>query len=221
MSGAERFAEGPLEAAIARRAEASGIPLDDAGAKVLAIHARAVLAANERLHLTTVIEPDEFLERHLGEAFEGAALIAAAVAGTHVDVGSGNGYPAIPIAVARPALFTSLVEASGKRAEFLGRTVAACGLAARVRILPRQVQRAADLAELGSVRLLTMRAVGGWSRLVPKLAPLLDPDGTAMIWAGDEMERVRARVAWRRLTLVSVHRLPAMERAAIWVFRRA
>lgn len=221
MTAADLFAEGSFESAIARRGEACGVRLDAEREKALATHARAVLAANARLHLTTVVEPEEFLERHFGEAFEGAALLGADVAGTHVDIGSGNGYPALPIAVACPSLHSYLVEASRKKAEFLSRAVASCGVAARVTILPQQVQRAADLSELGPLRLLTMRAVGGWSRLVPKLAPALAPDGWTMIWAGDEMDSVRRRVAWRKLELVNVRKLPAMDRTSIWVFRRA
>ena len=220
MTGADLFADGRFEEAIARRGEACGVRLDAGSAATLATHARAVLAANARLHLTTVVEPEEFLERHLGEAFEGAALLRDDSAGIHVDVGSGNGYPALPIALARPSLRSYLVEASKKKAEFLRRTVASCGLDSRVSILPRQIQRAADLSELGSLRLLTMRAVGGWSRLVPKLAQALEPDGLALVWAGVEMESVRTRVAWRRLELVKHQPLPEMDRAAIWVFRR-
>jgi 16S rRNA (guanine527-N7)-methyltransferase len=206
--------------AIAARAAACGVRLPEAVAAALAAHARAVLDANARLHLTTVVEPAEFLERHLGEAFEGAALLPEDVTGLLIDVGSGNGFPALPLAAARPGLAAVLVEASNRKADFLRSALRAAGLE-RVRVVERQVQRAADLADLGPARLLTLRAVGGWSRLLPKLAAVLGPDGEAFLWAGDEVERVRRREAWRRLVLRRERPLPGMERARIWVFGAA
>ena len=59
-----------LEARIRSRASDSEIDLTDAAVNALAQHARAVLRENEQLHLTTITEPEEFVERHLGEAFE-------------------------------------------------------------------------------------------------------------------------------------------------------
>jgi len=221
MSAAPAFSEGEsLPEAIAQRARSAGIEIDAAASAALATHARSVLAANERLHLTTIDAPDEFLERHLGEAFEGASVLDRGVTGIHVDLGTGGGYPALPFLIARPALRSFLVEASHKKAEFLRRALAACGLSARAEVLERQVQRAADLGEANPIRVLTVRAVGGWSKLVPKLAPLLDANGVALLWAGEEVEQVRHREAWKRFELVARHPLPAMDRAAIWEFRR-
>ena len=60
---------------IAERAARSGVSLNDAAAAALADHARLVLERNAELHLTSITDPDAFLERHLGEAFEGAAAV--------------------------------------------------------------------------------------------------------------------------------------------------
>ncbi len=220
MSSAAFFEGESLEEAISARARQAGIEIDPSACATLATHARSVLAANERLHLTTIDVPEEFLERHIGEAFEGATLVDGELDGIHVDLGTGGGYPAIPFLIVRPRLRSFLVEASHKKAEFLRRAAAACGLSGRAEVLERQVQRADDLAEAKPIAVLTVRAVGGWSKLVPKLAPLLDTNGVALLWAGPEVEQVRRREVWRRLELVERHPLPAMERAAIWEFRR-
>ncbi len=207
-----------LEEEIEKRAASSGLSLAPGTREALAKHARAVLAANERLHLTSITEPHEFLERHVGEAFEGAALLPADVAGTPLDVGSGNGYPALPVAAARPGLRPLLVEASAKKAAFLEEVMRAWSLTpGEVRRM--QVQRAADLVGIEAVRVLTTRGVVGWTRLLPKLAPVLGPDGVILLWAGADVETVRHRVAWRRLRLDTSRPLPGRERAAIWMFR--
>ena len=96
------LAGSPDPSAIAERAKSVGIVLSKLSCHALAAHARAVLEANKRLHLTAITQPAAFFERHLGEAFEGAALLPASIKGVLLDLGSGNGYPGIPLAIARP-----------------------------------------------------------------------------------------------------------------------
>ena len=93
-----------LKARIRARASDCGIDLTDAAVEALADHARAVLRENEQLHLTTITEPEEFVERHLGESFEGAAMLPPDIEGQFLDVGSGNGYPGLVLGAARPGL---------------------------------------------------------------------------------------------------------------------
>jgi 16S rRNA (guanine527-N7)-methyltransferase len=211
----------PLEEAIAARAAAAGIALAAPAAVALAVHARAVLRANERLHLTAVLDPGAFIERHIGESLEGAAMVDAGAIGTLLDLGSGNGYPGLPLAAARPGLAAVLAEASPRRAAFLREAIAEAGLSS-VRVIERQVQRAQDLEDLpGGIRLVATRATGGWERVLPRLAPLLVPGGDVLVWAGEDLETVRRRVAWRRLELVERRLLPGCLRSWVWRFRGA
>jgi 16S rRNA G527 N7-methylase RsmG len=208
----------PLEDAIAARAAAAGIRLAPPAILALAVHARAVMRANERLHLTTVLDPAAFLGRHLGESFEGAAMVDPGAAGTLLDLGSGNGYPGLPLAAARPGLEAVLAEASPKKAAFLRETIVEAGLSS-ARVVERQVQRPADLAGLlQGIRLLATRATGGWERILPRLAPLLVPGGEVLLWAGEDVETVRRRAAWERLRLIERRPLPGRERSWVWRF---
>jgi 16S rRNA (guanine527-N7)-methyltransferase len=204
-----------LEASIQREAEARAVVLDTTAARALALHARMVLAETPRLHLTAVDEGD-LVPRHIGEAFEGAAILDPCARGLVVDLGSGNGYPGLPLAIARPGLDLLLVDASAKKADFLRRVIDACGIP-RAAVLERQVQRAGDLEDLSPIDVLTVRAVGGWSRVLPRLVSRLSPTGKVLLWAGDEVERVRSRVAWRRLHIELKQALPGRERSWIWV----
>jgi 16S rRNA G527 N7-methylase RsmG len=211
----------PLEEAIAARATSSGISLTPAQAEAIAAHARAVLRAAEKLHLTTVVEPREFLERHIGESLEGAALVDPGAAGILLDVGSGNGYPGLVLSAARAGLSAVLAEASARRAEFLRQAIREAGFET-ARVLERQLQRAADLAELsGGIRVIATRAAGGWERVIPRLLPSLEPEGEILVWAGEDLDKVRRRVVWRRLELVERRPLPGRERSWVWRFRAA
>jgi 16S rRNA G527 N7-methylase RsmG len=204
------------EGAIAARAARSGLDLPATSVRALSGHAREVLRANAELSLTTITEPVEFVERHLGEAFEGAAMLEPGVSGTMLDLGSGNGYPALPFALARPGLRPLLTDASRRRAAFLRELVGA-GEFPGAAVLEAHVQRAADLFDVGAVRVVTTRAMGGWAKIVPRLASCLTRDADVLVWAGEEMERVSTRVAWRRFALVERRLLPGRDRS--WVFR--
>lgn len=208
----------PLEKAIADAATRAGIALSPAAVASLALHAGAVVAHNERLHLTTIVEPREFVERHIEESLRGAALIEHDATGVLLDLGSGNGYPGLPVALARPGLRVVLAEASAKKAAFL-RDVLTGGGFAGATVLEAQVQRAPDVAALGAIRVVTSRAMGGWAKVLPRMHAAFTPDGAVILWAGDDVETVRTREAWKRFRLETKVPLPGRESSWIWRFR--
>jgi 16S rRNA (guanine527-N7)-methyltransferase len=205
----------PDPSAIVGRAKSAGIILSRTAAQALAAHARAVLEANERLHLTAITQPAAFFERHLGEAFEGAALLPTSIRGTLLDLGSGNGYPGIPLAIARPGLSPVLAEASTKKAAFLRDALAAAGLK-NGRVLEARVARTVDVDDLPPVAVLATRAMGGWERIVPKLVARLAPRGLVLIWAGADAETIMARAAWARLQVEDFRDLPGREQSKVY-----
>ena len=213
MTGGETTAPGP--GAIVERARAAGITLSKSAASALSGHARAVLAANERLHLTAITDPADFLERHLGEAFEGAALLPLSIRGVLLDLGSGNGYPGIPLALARPGLTPVLAEASTKKAAFLREALLAAELP-RGRVLEARVARTVDLEELPPIAVLATRAMGGWERIVPKLISCLAPGGLVLIWAGSDVTALVSRTAWSRLRVEQIRSLPGRDRSSVY-----
>ena len=212
------FAGFELEQRIVARARSAGIEASAEVVARLAAHARAVLAANPTLKLTTIVAPEEFLERHIGESLEGAAMLDPAVDGRLIDLGSGNGFPGLAVAAARPGLTPLLVEVSERKAAFLRETLGQT--LERGNVLQAQVQRPADLGEGVTARVLTVRAVGGWERLLPRLRACLAPEGDLLLWAGADVERVSARAAWRALRLAERRALPGRDSSWIWRFRR-
>jgi len=192
---------------IEARATSAGLVLRKGAADRIAAHARLVRESPAVLHLTTIRDPEVFLERHIGEAFEGAARIDPSLLGPLVDLGSGNGYPGIPIALARPGLRAVLVESSRRKSDFLRRALATTALEGTV--LERSVQRASDLDAVAPIEVLVTRAAEGWDSVVPRLASAFRPGGTALIWAGAAARAIVTRASWRRrFELVSAHELP-------------
>ena len=112
------------------------------GAKQLRIHLRPdqlqafhayadeLAAARPRLRLTALTDPEAVQRRHFLEPL--ALLVALEGIGplgeTAIDIGSGAGFPGLPIKILRPALSLTLLEAHAKRAAFLERLVQRLGL---------------------------------------------------------------------------------------------
>jgi 16S rRNA (guanine527-N7)-methyltransferase len=208
-----------FETAIERRAAACGLVLPSDRVAALAGHARAVLEENRLLHLTSVTDPPAFVERHLGESLEGAALLEPEISGTLIDLGSGNGYPGLPIAAARSGLHPVLVESSHKKAAFL-REVLDRHPFPGGDVVEGQVQRSADLEGIGPVRVLATRAMGAWAKIVPRLVRVLRDDAVVLLWAGADAEAILRREAWKtRLTLERRHPLPGRDRSWVWLLR--
>ena len=205
---------GPSASSIAARAAACGLVVSPEAAEAMAAHARLVLLRNPLLHLTSIVEPSQFLERHLGEAFEGIALLPPVPSGVLLDLGSGNGYPGIPIGVLRPELVPVLAESSKKKAAFLEEALAVAGIA-RGWVLPRHVERASDLQDLDPPRVIACRAAGGWDRILPKIGKRLAPEGKILIWAGVDLEPILRRAAWKPYALEAVRAIPGRSSAKI------
>jgi 16S rRNA (guanine527-N7)-methyltransferase len=136
---------------------------------------------NAHINLTAIREPEEIITRHFGESlFAARQLLSASATGqTAIDVGSGAGFPGIPLKIWNPELALTLVEAHGKKAVFLREVVRVLGLSG-VRVF---ADRAENLYEPSSLALL--RAVEGFERILPIAAKLVVPDGRIALLIGD------------------------------------
>jgi 16S rRNA (guanine527-N7)-methyltransferase len=163
------------------------------------------------------VDPAEFVERHVGESLEGAAMLDADVAGELLDLGSGNGYPGLPVALARRGLTPLLTEASTHKAAFLR------GVLEQVlpggHVLEAQVQRPGDLGDIAPLRVIVSRAMGGWERVLPRFHSCLSADAELLLWAGANVDEISRRRAWRRFKLIKRRALPGRENSWVWHFR--
>lgn len=142
-----------------------------------------------------------------------AAVASLFPLGAHVvDVGSGAGLPGIPLALARPDLGMTLLEPLQRRAEFLQLAVDELELEERVRVVRA---RAEDHDEVYDV--VTGRAVGALSKMVPWCEPLVADDGQMILLKGasaeDEVRAAQKLLSRARLSaeVLSVRAHPSSE----------
>jgi 16S rRNA (guanine527-N7)-methyltransferase len=153
------------------------------------------LLARDEHAPTTVREPRAAVEVHLADSLVALELEEVRRARAIADVGSGAGFPGLPLAIALPEADLALVESNGRRAAFLERAVTATGIA-DARVVKARVEEWAD--GLGACDLVVVRALAPLPVVVEYGAPLLALGGTLVAWRGRrdlEAERVAARAA--------------------------
>ncbi len=111
-------------------AEAAGVVFDAGDLDALGRYLALLLDTNKRFNLTAIDDPGEAWTKHILDSLTLLPLLAELPDGAAViDVGSGGGLPGIPLAVVLPRLRFTLLEATGKKAGFLGRVILELGLA--------------------------------------------------------------------------------------------
>lgn len=91
---------------------------------VLLPYVELLLQANRKVNLVGTQSEDEVWSRHILDALSVLPLLTDLASGSRViDIGSGAGLPGIPLALFRPDLSVTLLEATGRKADFLRQTV--------------------------------------------------------------------------------------------------
>ena len=168
--------------------------LDEALAVHLAVYAALVLDANRRLNLTGAKDGTAFAE-HLLDAL----TLRSDITGPLIDVGSGNGVPGIPLALATGARVV-LLEPIKKRATFLTAALAALGLDGEA-VAARAEDAARDPAYREVFQTATARAVSSAPTVAELTVPFLAVGGRALLQRGSLDQRERNAVADAALVL--------------------
>jgi len=164
------------------RLSAGGAP--EAHLERLTRYGEAVLEANRRFNLTGAKSAEEFAPHILD-----SLSIAPYVRGPLVDVGSGGGLPAIPLAVVTGVPVT-LIETTVKKARFLEEMLAALGVDGRV--VAERAEIAGHDPELRSrFATGTARAVSSAPAVAELLLPFIAAGGAAVLQRGTMDERER------------------------------
>ena len=105
---------------------------DEGQVVALARYGESLLRWNERINLTAARTIDQLINEHFPDAFALARRLEQPA--RLIDVGSGGGLPAIPLAVLRPALVVELCEPIAKKAAFLRTAIRELGLGDRASV---------------------------------------------------------------------------------------
>jgi 16S rRNA (guanine527-N7)-methyltransferase len=139
-----------------------------------------LLRWNARTNLTAIRNPEEIVQRHFGESLFASSHLGEQLPETLLDLGSGAGFPGLPIALAHPEIAVTLAESQNKKSTFLREAVRTLGLlnvevwAARAETFPADRR----------FHTVTMRAVDDMAAAL-KAADLLATNQLLLLTTGD------------------------------------
>jgi 16S rRNA (guanine527-N7)-methyltransferase len=204
--------------ALERGLDALGLSLTMSARSAIDGHARLLLAWTQSINLTGIREPAAVALGHVVDSLSGLAILGERQVDRFVDLGSGGGYPALPLAAALPAARALLAEPIGKKAGFLKTVIEATDLQGIAEAAPvRAESLAGDARHRGQWPAVVARAVAGLPELVELAFPLLAPGGILIAWKRGDLaielaaaEHAVAALGGGRLEVRPVH-VPGLE----------
>jgi 16S rRNA (guanine527-N7)-methyltransferase len=154
------------------------ISVDSQQVVLIQQYIRTLLRWNEKLNLTAIRDPLEILYRHFCESMFAAGAIPVDK-GRLADIGSGPGFPGIPLRIIRPELELCLVESNIKKGTFLAEVVRELQLTNARVLISRYEELGEEIAPLDYV----------CSRAVGEFQPFLE-------WAGSERVQAQRVILW-------------------------
>jgi len=155
-----------------------------------------LLAWNEKINLTAIRDPLEILNRHFCECMYAAPTVPVEY-GRLADVGSGAGFPGLPLKIIRPELDVMFIESNIKKATFLAEVIRDLRLA-DARVLVSRYEELGE--EVSPLDFVCSRALG-------EFAPFLE-------WAHSEKVAAKQVILW-----IGARDLPDIQRIQTWEWR--
>lgn len=143
---------------------------------------------NAKTNLTAVRDPQEIVTRHFGESlFAAAHLLPSDSTATVADLGSGAGFPGLPLKIHAPAVALTLIESQNKKATFLKEVARHLALG-NVNVNSARAETISLQADL-----VTLRAVEKFADVLPVAARMVAPAGRLALLIGTaQAETARA-----------------------------
>jgi len=187
----------PPSAAVIRRALGEfNLPAYDDQVLQIQQYIELLMLWNKKVNLTSIRDPLEILYRHFCESMYAAGVLALET-GRLADVGSGGGFPGLPLKIIRPGLRVFLVESNLKKATFLAEVIRELRLT-DAQVLVRRYEELGE--EVAPLDFVCSRALGEFPAFLE--------------WANSQQIAAKQVILW-----IGARDLPEIENIPTWCWR--
>lgn len=181
------------EDAVRRALERYGLSATNAQIEQIIAYISLLLVWNDKVNITAIHDPREILYRHFCESML-ARTVVPIEKGRLADVGSGGGFPGLPLKIISPELEVFLIEPNTKKATFLAEVVRQLGLTG-VRVMVSRYEELGE--EIAPIDFVSTRALGDFDQLLSWAASPLIVAKSVVLWVGAaETPKLRRHPGW-------------------------
>ena len=183
----------PSKGAIERAASEFQFTLNERQVVHIQQYTKLLWRWNEKINLTAIRDPLEILYRHFCESMFGATLLPVENCRL-ADVGSGGGFPGLPLKILRPDLNVFLVESNVKKATFLAEVIRELGLT-DARVLVSRFEELGE--EVAPLDVVCSRALGDFGSFLAWAGSRSVAAKQALLWLGGrDVDQIRGLPGW-------------------------
>ncbi len=198
----------PLEPPPAFLAQAAelGIAFEPGEVERLGRFLALLLYANTRMNLTAIKDAESAWHRHILDALTLIAPLAELPEGaTVIDIGTGGGVPGIPLAIVRPDLRFTLLDATAKKTAFVRAAMDVLGVEHATVVTARAEAAGRDTQHRDTYDVAIARAVGPMATIAELATPFVKPNGVALLIKGERAPEELADAKAALHLLLSAH----------------
>ncbi|GAX35579.1 16S rRNA (guanine(527)-N(7))-methyltransferase RsmG [Nodularia sp. NIES-3585] len=152
-----------------------------------------IVVGNRQLNLTRITDPQEFWEKHLWDSLRGIAphgqfLSSVSENAAVIDIGTGAGFPGIPVAITVPNCKMTLLDSTRKKINFIDEILTELSLSNAKTFIGRAEEIGHHPQHRKTYDIALIRAVGNAAVCAEYTLPLLKKGGLAVIYRGNWTE---------------------------------
>lgn len=179
-------------------AEQLNLSIDDLQARQFAGHGQLLLEWNQKINLTAITDPQEVAVKHFLDAVAPSAYIPCR--GHLLDMGTGAGFPGIPLKILRPDQPMTLIDSVRKKITFIKHVIRQLSLS-NIQALHTRAEELKDArSEVNAISIIVCRALADLDKAVGLAVPLLEPKGRIILYRGSQTDpdlKQRGREQWQ------------------------